>query len=166
MRTLINKIKVFLNRYNPIEITRVLKCIEKEIYNINKIIGSVRNVDIKLIQRDVQLLMNVINKDDDEKIIVISKEDDDIKALENNYALDTLVHEIIDNILEVAHTNEDFKDVKEIIKKHIEHVINKDDELIKKAREEEIFNELEEESRIIKRVLKSRELERAIERSK
>ena len=46
------------------------------------------------------------------------------------------------------------------------NVINKDDELIKKAREEEIFNELEEESRIIKRVLKSRELERAIERSK
>ena len=129
MRTLINKIKVFLNRYNPIEITRLLKCIEKEIYNINKVIGSVRNVDIKLIQKDVELLMNVIekrlppfsiNKDDDEKIIVISKEDDEIKTLENNYALDTLVHEIIDNILEVAHTKEDFKDVKEIIKKHIE----------------------------------------------
>ena len=160
MKSLLNKIKVFLNRYNPIEITRLLKCIEKEIYNINKIIGSVRNVDIKLIQKDVELLMNVINKDDDEIKGTFQK--DEI----NNYALDTLVHEIIDNILEVAHTNEDFNDVKEIIKKYIEHVINKDDDEIKKAREEEIFNELEEESRIIKSVLKSRELERAIERGK
>ena len=117
MRTLINKIKVFLNRYNPIEITRLLKCIEKEIYNINKVIGSVRNVDIKLIQKDVELLMNVIEKRLPPYAL---NKDDEIKTLENNYALDTLVHEIIDNILEVAHTNEDFNDVKEIIKKHIE----------------------------------------------
>ena len=118
MRTLINKIKVFLNRYNPIEITRLLKCIEKEIYNINKVIGSVRNVDIKLIQRDVELLMNVIEK----RLppYALNKEDDEIKALENSYALETLVHEIIDNILEVAHTNEDFNEVKEIIKKYDE----------------------------------------------
>ena len=81
MRTLINKIKVFLNRYNPIEITRLLKCIEKEIYNINKVIGSVRNVDIKLIQKDVELLMNVIEK----RLppYALNKEDDEIKALEN-----------------------------------------------------------------------------------
>ena len=166
MRTLINKIKDIIKTWLDIDLVS-----NKAIGNINKTIGIIRNGEIKLIekdinsiQKDVELLMNVIEK----RLppYALNKEDDEIKALENDYALETLVHEIIDNILEVAHTNEDFNDVKEIIKKHIEHVINKDDELIKKAREEEIFNELEEESRIIKRVLKSRELERAIERSK
>ena len=43
----INTIKRFLNRYNPREITRLLKCIEKEIYNINKVIGIIRNNEVK-----------------------------------------------------------------------------------------------------------------------
>ena len=55
-KTMINKIKVFLNRYNPIAITRVIKALEEEIKRTKRINDN----SFKLIEKDIKSLKNEI----------------------------------------------------------------------------------------------------------
>ena len=106
MKKIINKIKVFLNRYNPREVTRLLKCIEKEIYNINKVIGIIRNREVKernevLTNRidnhydelndkydDLENTIDNVEYDLDSKIKALKGEHKSLKDYHNNLASD------------------------------------------------------------------------------
>lgn len=106
MKQIINKIKIFLNRYNPREITRLLKCIEKEIYNINKVIGIIRNREVK--ERN-EVLTNRIDNHYDEL-------SDKYNDLENT--IDDVEYELSNKIKELKHVN------KNPIDKKIDEVAN------------------------------------------